>query len=114
MHSMYSASEGVCIETSGCAWRPEQLRAFHANGAVAKRCAFGGAADDTDVLGHSRCFERLVRDSAYRSAAKVGANAVAAAVQAASAPATKLMRGACAARSSSTSSRSPSVEACSA
>lgn len=31
---------------------PEQPRAFRANGPVAKRCAFGGAANDADVLRH--------------------------------------------------------------
>ena len=33
----------------------ENLRAFHANGPVAKRRAFGGAGGDADVLGHEDC-----------------------------------------------------------
>jgi hypothetical protein len=32
--------------------RAEQLRAFGANGPITKRCAFGGAANNSDVLGH--------------------------------------------------------------
>jgi hypothetical protein len=32
--------------------RAEQRRAFGANRFVAKRCALGGAANDSDVLGH--------------------------------------------------------------
>ena len=31
---------------------PQQLRAFCANGAVAQRCTFGGAADNSYVLEH--------------------------------------------------------------
>jgi hypothetical protein len=33
--------------------RPEQLRAFNADGAIAKSCTFGRAGNYTDVLGHS-------------------------------------------------------------
>ena len=36
----------------GMRMRAHPLRAFGADGAVTKRCAFGRAADDTDVLGH--------------------------------------------------------------
>jgi len=42
---MYSASEGVCIETSGCA-------------CAEKRRAFRGAGSDSDVLWHD---EKLAR-----------------------------------------------------
>src|SRR2546422_11726697 len=32
--------------------RAEKLRAFYANGPITKSCAFGGAGNNTDVLGH--------------------------------------------------------------
>ena len=32
--------------------RAEKLRAFHADGPITKRCAFGGAGNNADVLGH--------------------------------------------------------------
>jgi len=32
--------------------RTHELRAFHANGSIAERRAFGGAGDNSDVSGH--------------------------------------------------------------
>jgi hypothetical protein len=36
----------------GMTVRPEQRGTFHADGLIAESCAFGGAADDTDMLRH--------------------------------------------------------------
>ena len=49
---MYSSSDGVCIETSGCV-AAEKLRAFDADGPIAKRGAFSGAGGDSDMGGHA-------------------------------------------------------------
>ncbi|MGH8857557.1 MAG: hypothetical protein ACREXG_05955 [Polaromonas sp.] len=38
--------------------RAEQLRAFDADGFITKRCAFGGAANKSNVLGHGPILQR--------------------------------------------------------
>ena len=48
----YSARECVCIDTSGCAWRPRSCGALRADGPVAESRAFGRAGDDADMQGH--------------------------------------------------------------
>ena len=37
--------------------RAEKLRTFHADGPVAERCAFSGAGNDSDMLGHDSFYK---------------------------------------------------------
>ena len=48
-HSTYPASEGVCIETSGCACGPSSPAPSMPDRPVAKGCPFRGAGDDADM-----------------------------------------------------------------
>jgi hypothetical protein len=41
--------------------RTEKPRAFHTDGPITKSCAFGGAGDETNVLGHDLTLQRLSR-----------------------------------------------------
>ena len=38
--------------------RAEKLRAFNADGPITKSCAFGGAGNNTDVVGHDLILNR--------------------------------------------------------
>ena len=38
--------------------RAEKLRAFHADGPITKRCAFGGAGDNSDMVGHDLILQK--------------------------------------------------------
>ena len=40
--------------------RAEKLRAFYANGPITKSRAFGGAGNNTDVLGHHSILPRFI------------------------------------------------------
>jgi hypothetical protein len=42
----------------GMVVRSEKLRAFHADGSITESCAFGGAGNDTNVLGHALILQR--------------------------------------------------------
>jgi hypothetical protein len=44
--------------------KAEKLRSFHADGPITKSCAFGGAANDTDVVGHSLILQRRIAKKA--------------------------------------------------
>lgn len=53
LHSSRSVRKRMRVHRDlGMIVRAEKLRAFHANGAIAKSCAFGGAGNNTDVVGH--------------------------------------------------------------
>src|ERR1700694_1184380 len=62
--------------------RPEQLRAFDADSPITKRCAFGGASDDTELLRHPlsiqmrRLSGNSSRTHSMSSSARVSGNAV--------------------------------------
>jgi hypothetical protein len=53
IEAFHVLGERVCVHRDlGMRVRAENLRAFNADRPITKSCAFGGAGNNTDVLGH--------------------------------------------------------------
>ena len=57
--ALHVLGERVCVHRDlGMSVRAESLRVFHVNGPITKRCPFGGARNNRDMVEHNLLLQR--------------------------------------------------------